>query len=516
MVFRLRRLIGETGCTDSSSYITMAHSCYKWNDDAPYWIDIDEFEKLNKKAQEAARADIDEAIGHYKSALNLYRGEYLSESTYSDWIIPVRNYYRRLYLQCILQLTDLLRKKNNYYSIIEICEKALLLEPFEEEIHIRFLEALIKEGRTKQASSHYQYVTSSFYREMGIKPSPALRNIYRMIKAEKGGLELDLGTIQEKLKSSEEAKGPFFCDAELFRYLYNLERRRSVRKGQSSYLFLLTPSQRDYRALSPEEQKKIMTGLQDILASKLRIGDICCWWNESQFVILLSGITLEQSEKVIERIKAAFYIEGSVKKTEGQAHMLNPFLLEEASQAGLFSLQGTDMQKTKVLPFSALGEELQSALAGDKLSGFQETAAREKELRVKITLDEGFQASDIYLPSVTLQHAHYTAVTCGGELEGDSLIAIFNLDEIASWFTGQESETDTINFTITGRGWVEDITCASAPDLWRSWQASGSPAIPSSRPTAPTLTAASLTAWTNWKQAILSSSPPRKRAFPIR
>ena len=71
-------------------------------------------------------------------------------------------------------------------------------------------------------------------------------------------------------------------------------------------------------------------------------------------------------------------IEGSVKKTEGQAHMLNPFLLEEASQAGLFSLQGTDMQKTKVLPFSALGEELQSALAGDKLSGFQETAAREK------------------------------------------------------------------------------------------------------------------------------------------
>ena len=81
-----------------------------------------------------------------------------------------------------------------------------------------------------------------------------------------------------------------------------------------------------------------------------------------------------------------------------------------------------------------------------------------------------------YLPPLcNLQHAHYTAVTCGGELEGDSLIAIFNLDEIASWFTGQESETDTINFTITGRGWVEDIrpfyfTAETSLPLFGSYQ----------------------------------------------
>jgi DNA-binding SARP family transcriptional activator len=118
----------------------------------------------------------------YQQALKLYKGEYLSENLYNEWIIPVRNRYHRLYSQALLQQLELLKNESNYQSIVETCEEAFQIDPYEESVHIFYLDALIKLAQIKQATSHYHYITTKLFQELGVKPSPFLREIYREIK----------------------------------------------------------------------------------------------------------------------------------------------------------------------------------------------------------------------------------------------------------------------------------------------------------------------------------------------
>ncbi|MBU3191219.1 hypothetical protein K9O30_18445 [Clostridium bowmanii] len=36
-------------------------------------------------------------IEFYQRALMLYKGDYLSEDFYNEWVTPIRNYYHRIY-----------------------------------------------------------------------------------------------------------------------------------------------------------------------------------------------------------------------------------------------------------------------------------------------------------------------------------------------------------------------------------------------------------------------------------
>ncbi|MEW6243779.1 MAG: bacterial transcriptional activator domain-containing protein [Bacillota bacterium] len=44
----------------------------------------------------------------YRKAISLYRGEYLPECPYQEWVLPARHYYRRIYLKCVSSLVHLL------------------------------------------------------------------------------------------------------------------------------------------------------------------------------------------------------------------------------------------------------------------------------------------------------------------------------------------------------------------------------------------------------------------------
>lgn len=59
-------------------------------------------------------------------------------------------------------------------EIVKIYETAVTNEPYEEGLHISFLEALVKLKQIKNAPlSHYNYITGRMYREFSIEPTPA-------------------------------------------------------------------------------------------------------------------------------------------------------------------------------------------------------------------------------------------------------------------------------------------------------------------------------------------------------
>lgn len=298
LIFRLRKLLSSSSSKD---YIQYYQGTYNWNPDNEYWLDIEEFENLAQQALVLKDTDSNEAEQMLFDTIQLYKGEFLPESFYSQWSIPVRNHYYSLCLQVGLNLIELLNKRDDYAAIINICEKLLITHPYEEEINLRYLEALLREGRTQQAQNHYTYIDKKFYQDLGIKPSAEIQNIIQSCNTEN---ITNLNELQNQLVENNENTGAFSCSSGVFKEIYNLERRRGERLGIVIFLALITIDVMNSIELSSLEP--YMTNLEKYLISCLRKGDVVARWGSNQYVLMLPSMTIEQGEKVMQRISIGY------------------------------------------------------------------------------------------------------------------------------------------------------------------------------------------------------------------
>jgi len=305
-VHRLRKIIDPEQQANKYSAVLYSHGCYSWNRDISYWLDVEAFENLCNQARSQAEKKPAEAIETYKKALSLYRGDYLPEFSYSEWVIPVRHYYRQLFIRSVLELLDLYRETGQYQEMAQFCENAFLIEQHEEELHLRYLEALIKNNKLTQARAHYQYVTALFYREFGSKPSAAMQRLYQEMKNSIGELELNFADIKELLNKHQCQSGSLYCDPEAFKLICKLEKHRVIREGKPIYIVTLTLTGPDYRPPSPSDLMDVMEKMKEVLFSNLRGNDVFTRWNESQFLILLSIVGEKQADNIIARICERF------------------------------------------------------------------------------------------------------------------------------------------------------------------------------------------------------------------
>lgn len=306
LVYRLRNKIDVDETRSRGSSVICSNGSYRWNRDISYWLDVEAFETLCIEAHNLVEREPELAAQKYQEAVCLYSGEYLPEFTSSEWIIPIRNYYHQLFLRSVIELLELHREARQYSEIRKICEKIFLIERFDEVLHLRYLEALLKEGKTAQASAHYQYITSLLYREFGVKPSSAMKQIYRSIKSNRDKPELNFSDIRELMSDRESTDGAMFCDADSFDLFCNLEKRRAKREGTYLFIASLTLTGHDFQMPPTAELFAAMEELKQALFGNMRKGDVFSQWNESQFVILLSTMSLEQAETILQRIRKEF------------------------------------------------------------------------------------------------------------------------------------------------------------------------------------------------------------------
>jgi len=311
MIYRLRKALNkggsEKGLSEESEgqLIIYSHGCYGWNQDIDYILDAEEFDRNFSAARQNKVSDPQESIKYYHNLLELYQGSYLPESMYTEWTIPLRNQYRRLYLQSMTDYCSVLTEQGDNKTVIEVCEKVITNEPLEEDFHMYLMEALLKEGKAKDARQIYEYITAKLYQELGVRPSSELRNLYARITARDKAARADIESVQEEVSSTDDG-GPFFCDRNTFKSVYDLERRRVERSGQSVYMVLLTLQLVDRAVLDKNAADEAFAVLKDIIFRSLRKGDVCSMWDDLQLVLLLQGINVESTKMVVGRLENAF------------------------------------------------------------------------------------------------------------------------------------------------------------------------------------------------------------------
>lgn len=296
-IFRLRKVIKSflPEDADESKYFTInftnGYYCLEIGENT--LIDVDEFETIIKQADTERDYNVEIAVELYHKALKLYKGLYLSDNAYEVWLVPTRNYYHRLYLKTLYKLIEIYKESNEFDHIIPLCEESLLIEPYEENIHINLMEAMLKQGQQKAALNHYEYSYNILEKELDSKPSARFSEMHNKIQNYSSRKEvLDAGSLNKDLED-ENLLGAMQCNTESFKFLFNLQKRKSARSDESDYLCILNLN---------ENKNKNAKELSDLFRNSLRKGDVFTFWNQNQVLLMLHDVRADGIKKIENRI----------------------------------------------------------------------------------------------------------------------------------------------------------------------------------------------------------------------
>lgn len=305
LVYRVRTVFSSHNLSFAKDIITFKRGTYHWNNKLKCKVDTEEFEQLYRRSTEVLLSN-NEKKECYRKAILLYKGNFLPDSSHLAWVIPLAGYYRSIYFKCVNKLVELLINENAYDEIINICEQAIIIDPYEELPHKYLIESLVLQNKHTAALNHYNYVTDLFYRELGVKPSEVMRSLYRDITKSINSIETDLEIIKEDLAEHSKINGTYYCDYVVFKNLYRVEARTASRTGQSIFIGLITITDKSDSIPNIQLLNDAMDKLLVIIKKSLRKGDIVSRFSATQYVLMFPSLTLGNGKNVLDRVSNNF------------------------------------------------------------------------------------------------------------------------------------------------------------------------------------------------------------------
>jgi len=301
---RLCAMLDGLGGVPGKEMIRYNHGVYAWNEDINCIVDTDQFAAYCSLGDK--ETDTEQKISYYLNAIEYYSGDFLPKFSAELWVMSAHAYYHAEYLRVVKKCLALLKTNHRNYEIITVCQKAVAIEPYDEELHRELILALVATGAKQSALAHYEKVKEMFYHEFGINLSADLVELYKQIIEESNDYQMDLSIIAGQLQE-EMAPGAFYCEYALFKEIYRLIVRMLERNGQSVYLCLISVTDKNgKRIVNTKKQSEAVGRLRTTIQFSLRRGDVFTRYSVSQYLVLLPSINYENTEMVLNRIIANF------------------------------------------------------------------------------------------------------------------------------------------------------------------------------------------------------------------
>lgn len=330
LAYRLRVALKKSLGLENDDCIVYKHGAYVWNKDIPCDVDVDELEKAYKASQQKDLSK-DELLDCYKKIIDVYKGNFMPQSAFKDWIVPLTIYYQRIFMEAVAGCCDLLLEQADYKTTEEICRKAISIDPFVETNHAALIKALIGMKNHDKAIDHYNYVNKLFYDELGVRPSDLITGLYHEAVNKNTALERDIKNISDELKEMTDVMGAVYCNYEEFKMIYQLEARAALRSGKSVFIALLTVTGKQKKELPRANLDETFEKIKTAVVSSLRKDDVVTRYGRTQFLLMLSNLTYEDSNMVLDRLVKKINDSGLNNSIEvfGQLQSLEPLELEE-------------------------------------------------------------------------------------------------------------------------------------------------------------------------------------------
>ena len=273
---------------------------YGWSPEVDIELDTEVFERacLDAKSRNEKIASTI-TTDYMLKMLNLYSSDLLTNNS-ADWVVPLRIYYRTLYIDACKSALQHLRKEDRWIEIVNVCEHAYALEPMTEEFTTFMMEALIAIKQPSRALEQYESYRGRLWAEMSLVPSEDVEIVHA---AAVGAKHADEKDVIRMLTETEGVSGAFLCSFSVFRSIAILEARHLVRNhGASTVLVVRADRQQESNMLPATDVRR----LERILLKSLRAGDPVARLDAGSYIVLLSGATAANAHSVMMRIEKAF------------------------------------------------------------------------------------------------------------------------------------------------------------------------------------------------------------------
>jgi len=306
LLHRVRSMLDELEYMPSKKMVVYNRGMYRWNTEMNYVVDADQFTNLVMLGDEETE-NAEQRLVYYLNALEYYKGDFLPKSAAEDWVIAINSRYHAEYIRVVGIVVDLLKKEERYYDVISLCQTAIAIDPYDENLHYELLSAMLVTGARQAAMMHYEKVVDLFYNEFGLNLSERMTDLYKELIKTNNSIEVDLSVIRDKLQEPSANPGAFYCEYSLFKEIYHLQSRTVGRSGQSVYLCMMSITDGNNSAMDKKKNQNAAVGqLHYAIQTSLRQGDVFTRYSVSQFLILLPAINFENCEMVLKRIQRNF------------------------------------------------------------------------------------------------------------------------------------------------------------------------------------------------------------------
>jgi DNA-binding SARP family transcriptional activator len=181
-VYELRRILHAID--PDRSPVVCINGGYRVDHEVPIWVDVEEFDDLASAASRSfAARQYDEAIESGQQALNLYRGDFLSQATGADWATAERNRLRARFVQLSIHLGELLASRGDDAAALAVVDPVLSMEPWNEDATVIAMRCHAHGGARSMAAATYRSCAAALTREFGITPAEQTSRVYNQIRS---------------------------------------------------------------------------------------------------------------------------------------------------------------------------------------------------------------------------------------------------------------------------------------------------------------------------------------------
>jgi diguanylate cyclase (GGDEF)-like protein len=181
----------------SPPYLLVSDISLQFNLGAQYWLDCEAFEtRIQSAAQHPHPGGplCPACAQRYAGAVDLYRGDFLSESllrdnqAFQEWVTFRQEGYQRRFLEALSQLSRHYQELGDYDRACSFSRRQVNLDPLDEGAHRQLMRALALSGHRSAALAQYRKLTALLEAELGLEPTPESASLYDQIRS---GYRLD-------------------------------------------------------------------------------------------------------------------------------------------------------------------------------------------------------------------------------------------------------------------------------------------------------------------------------------
>src|SRR6185437_357607 len=186
-VSHLRRWLARMGARDALVTRQAGYGLFV----EPDQVDAAQFERLLERGQEAlGLGDAEHAARVLSEALSLWRGSVLDDLGPPEFASTEAARLEELRLVALDHRIDADLALGQHYAVIAELERLVAAHPFRERLHCQLMLALYRSGRQADALAVATSVRRHLAEELGVDPSPALRDLETAILRHDPALQL--------------------------------------------------------------------------------------------------------------------------------------------------------------------------------------------------------------------------------------------------------------------------------------------------------------------------------------